>query len=57
MKEIIKELSGWLLYIVLIIALTWTVVTFVGQRTEVSGYLCGAENRSQWFFYGNYTVR
>ena len=37
MKEIIKELSGWLLYIVLIIALTWTVVTFVGQRTEVSG--------------------
>lgn len=46
MKEIIKELSGWLLYIVLIIALTWTVVTFGG-----------AENRSQWFFYGNYTVR
>ena len=37
MKEIIKELSGWLLYIVLIIALTWTVVTFAGQRTEVSG--------------------
>ena len=37
MKEIIKELSGWLLYIVLIIALTWFVVTFVGQRTEVSG--------------------
>lgn len=37
MKEIIKELSGWLLYIVLIIALTWTVVTFVGQRTEVGG--------------------
>lgn len=46
MKEIIKELAGWLLYIVLIIALTWTVVTFVGQRTEVSGSL-----------YGNYTVR
>lgn len=37
MKEIIKELSGWLLYIVLIIALIWIVVTFVGQRTEVSG--------------------
>ena len=37
MKEIIKELSRWLLYIVLIIALTWTVVTFAGQRTEVSG--------------------
>lgn len=37
MKEIIKELAGWLLYNVLIIALTWIVVTFVGQRTEVSG--------------------
>lgn len=37
MKEIIKELAGWLLYIVLIIALTWIVVTFVGKRTEVSG--------------------
>lgn len=37
MKEIIKELAGWLLYIVLIIAFTWIVVTFVGQRTEVSG--------------------
>lgn len=37
MKEIIKELAGWLLYIVLIIALTWIVVTFVGQSTEVSG--------------------
>ena len=23
----------------------------------VRGYLCGAENRSQWFFYGDYTVR
>ena len=37
MKEIIKELAGWHLYIVLIIAFTWFVVTFVGQRTEVSG--------------------
>lgn len=37
MKEIIKELAGWLLYIVLIIAFTWCVVTFVRQRTEVSG--------------------
>lgn len=37
MKEIIKELAGWLLYIVLIIAFTWCVVTFVEQRTEVSG--------------------
>lgn len=37
MREIIKELAGWLLYIVLIIGITWGVVTFVGQRTEVSG--------------------
>ena len=37
MKEIIKELAGWLLYIVLIIGITWGVIHFVGQRTEVSG--------------------
>lgn len=37
MKEIIKELAGWLLYIVLIIGITWLVITFIGQRTEVSG--------------------
>ena len=37
MIEIIKELAGWLLYIVLSIAFTWCVCTFVGQRTEVSG--------------------
>lgn len=46
MKEIIKELSGWLLYI-------GTDHCSYMDR----GYLCGAENRSQWFFYGNYTVR
>ena len=46
MKEIIKELAGWLLYIVLIIALTWCC-----------GHLCRTENGSQWFFYGNYAVR
>ena len=44
MKEIIKELAGWLLYIV--------HCSYLDR-----GYLCGAENRSQWFFYGNYTVR
>ena len=37
MKKIIKELAGWLLYIVLIIGITWLVIHFVGQRTEVSG--------------------
>lgn len=45
MKEIIKELAGWLLYIV-------HHCSYLDR-----GYLCGAENRSQWFFYGNYTVR
>lgn len=45
MKEIIKELAGWLLYIVLIIAFTWC------------GHFCRTENGSQWFFYGNYAVR
>lgn len=31
------ELLGWLAYLVIIIGLTWLIVTFVGQRTSVSG--------------------
>lgn len=37
MKSILKELLGWIIYILIIIGLTWLVVTFVGQRTGVSG--------------------
>lgn len=37
MKGIIKELLGWLVFIFIVIAASWFVVTFVGQRTQVSG--------------------
>ena len=32
------ELFGWLVYIVIIVGLTWLIITFVGQRTSVSGH-------------------
>lgn len=34
---ILRELGGWLLYILIIIGLTYLIITFVGQRTRVSG--------------------
>lgn len=37
MKSIIKELISWLIYIAIIIGLTYLIITFVGQRTMVSG--------------------
>lgn len=36
-KGILKELLGWIVYIAVIIGLTWLIITFVGQRTRVSG--------------------
>ena len=36
-KGILRELGGWILYIVIIIGLTYLIITFVGQRTRVSG--------------------
>lgn len=38
MKSILKELMGWIVYIVIIVALAWVIITFVGQRTQVSGH-------------------
>lgn len=35
--SIFKELLGWIVYIVAIVVLTYVVITFVGQRTQVSG--------------------
>lgn len=32
-----RELLGWLMYIGIIILLTWFIVTFIGVRTKVSG--------------------
>ena len=37
-KGILKELLGWIVYIADIIGLTWLIITFVGQRTRVSGH-------------------
>ncbi len=37
-KGILKELLGWIVYIAIIIGLTWVIITFVGQRTRVSGH-------------------
>lgn len=34
---ILRELGGWIVYILIIIGLTYLIITFVGQRTRVSG--------------------
>jgi len=35
--SLLKEFLGWVLYIAIIISATYLIVTFVGQRTRVSG--------------------
>lgn len=37
MKGVVKELFGWIVFIVVVVAASYLIVTFVGQRTEVSG--------------------
>ena len=37
MKKIIRELLDTSLYLLVVLALTYLVITFVGQRTQVSG--------------------
>ena len=37
MRKIIKELAVWLVYIVIVVIIAWGFVTFVAQRTQVSG--------------------
>lgn len=36
-RSTFRELGGWILYILIIIGLTYLIVTYVGQRTRVSG--------------------
>ena len=36
-SSILRELGGWILYILIVIGLTYLIITFVGQRTRVSG--------------------
>lgn len=37
MKEVVKEILSTLLYILAVLAVTYLVITFVGQRTQVQG--------------------
>ena len=37
MKGILRELLGWIVFILAVAAVSWAIVTFVGQRTQVSG--------------------
>lgn len=37
-KSVIGELFGWIVYIVIIVLLSLFIITFVGQRTRVSGH-------------------
>ena len=36
-KGVFRELLGWLMYFLIIICITYLIITFVGQRTRVSG--------------------
>lgn len=35
--SVVREMLGWVLYVAIIIAATYLIVTYVGQRTRVSG--------------------
>lgn len=35
--NILREVIGMVLYIIFVVVVVWVIVTFVGQRTEVSG--------------------
>ena len=37
-KSVIRELLSWLIYIVIVVLLSLCIITFVGQRTKVSGH-------------------
>lgn len=36
-RSVMKELLGWLFYFLIIIGLTYLIITYVGQRTRVDG--------------------
>lgn len=36
--SVLRELLGWIVYIAIIIGLSYLIITFVGQRTSVSGH-------------------
>lgn len=37
-KSKIKEVLSWILYLIVIVGITFFIITFVGQRTKVSGH-------------------
>lgn len=37
MKDVVKEIFSTILYILIVLAVTYLVITFVGQRTQVKG--------------------
>lgn len=37
-KGILSELLGWIVYLLVIVGLTYLIITYVGQRTRVSGH-------------------
>lgn len=36
-KGILRELAGWIVYLLIIVGVTYLIITYVGQRTKVSG--------------------
>ena len=45
MREIIKELAGWLVYIVIVVIIAWGICN-----------LCSTENAGERVFYGDNIV-
>jgi len=37
-KNMLSELGGWILYFLIVLGMTWLIITFVGQRTKVDGH-------------------
>lgn len=35
--SIVREIGGLILYLIFLVVIIWVIITFVGQRTEVSG--------------------
>lgn len=36
-EKTVREVAGWIVYILVVVCATWLIVTYVGQRTKVSG--------------------
>ena len=60
-QSIWRSLGGTLLYLLVIVLLTWVIVTFVGQRTKVDGHSMDCDHlrrttyRSGGSLYGEYS--